>query len=71
MAEMTLDMYGAVGKFGNKVFYQRGGKTIERTITKPKNPKTNVPKEGSALSRSFFLSKKGGKGKCKNLKIIK
>ena len=42
MAEMTIDMYGAVGKFGNKVFYQRGGKTIVRTITKPKNPKTEA-----------------------------
>ena len=40
MAEMTKDMYGAIGKFGNKVFYQRGGKTIARTITRPKNPKT-------------------------------
>ena len=37
MAEMTLDMYGAVGRFGNKVFYQRGGKTIARTITKPES----------------------------------
>ena len=47
MAEMTIDMYGAVGRFGNKVFYQRGGKTIARTITKPKNPKT----EAQSLSR--------------------
>ena len=42
MAEMTKDMYGAIGKIGNKVFYQRGGKTIARTITKPKNPKTEA-----------------------------
>jgi hypothetical protein len=47
MAEMTKDMYGAIGKFGNKVFYQRGGKTIARTITRPKNPKT----EAQSLSR--------------------
>ena len=47
MAEMTKDMYGAVGKIGNKVFYQRGGKTIARTITKPQNPKT----EAQSLSR--------------------
>ena len=40
MAEMTLDMYGAVGRFGNRTYYQRGGKTIARTLTKPKNPKT-------------------------------
>lgn len=32
MAEMTKDMYGAVGRIGNKVFYQRGGKTIIRTM---------------------------------------
>ena len=42
MAEMTKDMYGAVGRLGNKVFYQRGGKTIARVITKPKNPKTGA-----------------------------
>ena len=29
MAEMTKDMYGAIGKLGNKVFYQRGGKKVE------------------------------------------
>lgn len=40
MAEMTKEMYGAIGKFGNKTFYQRMGKTIVRTNTKPKNPKT-------------------------------
>ena len=33
MAEMTKDMC-------NRTYYQRGGKTIARTITTPKNPKT-------------------------------
>ena len=42
MAEMTKDMYGAIGRLDNKVFYQRGGKTFVRTITKPKNPKTEA-----------------------------
>ena len=42
MAEMTKDMYGAIGKFGNRTYYQRGGKTIARTITTPKNPKTEA-----------------------------
>jgi hypothetical protein len=37
---MTKDMYGAVGRVGNKTFYQRLGKTIVRTNTRPKNPKT-------------------------------
>ena len=37
---MTKDMYGAIGRVGNKTYYQRGGKTIARTITTPKNPKT-------------------------------
>ena len=40
MAEMTKDMYGAVGRVGNKTYYQRMGKTIVRTNTRPKNPKT-------------------------------
>lgn len=40
MAEMKQDMYGAVGKLGNKTYYQRLGKTIARIITRPKNPKT-------------------------------
>ena len=47
MAEMTKDMYGAVGRLGNRTYYQRGGKTIARTITTPKNPKT----EGQSLHR--------------------
>ena len=42
MAEMKQDMYGAVGRIGNKTYYQRLGKTIVRTITKPKNPKTEA-----------------------------
>lgn len=42
MAEMTKDMYGAIGKIGNKTYYQRRGKTIARTITTPKNPKTEA-----------------------------
>ena len=40
MAELTKDMYGAIGKFGNKTYYQRMGKTIVRTNTRPKNPKS-------------------------------
>ena len=42
MAEITKDMYGAVGRLGNRTYYQRGGKTIARTITRPKNPKTEA-----------------------------
>ena len=37
---MTKDMYGAIGRVGNKTYYQRDGKTIARTITTPNNPKT-------------------------------
>ena len=37
---MTKDMYGAIGRVGNKTYYQRMGKTIVRTNTRPKNPKT-------------------------------
>lgn len=47
MAEMTKDMFGASGKYGNKVFYHRGGKTFVRSITIPKNPQT----EGQSLQR--------------------
>lgn len=47
MAEMTKDMYGAIGRVGNKTYYQRMGKTIVRTNTIPKNPKT----EGQSLHR--------------------
>ena len=52
MAEMTKDMYGAVGKVGNRTFYQRGGKTIARTITKPKNPKTESQSLGRVLLKA-------------------
>jgi len=31
MAEMTKEMYGAIGRVGNKTYYQRMGKTIVRT----------------------------------------
>ena len=41
MAQMYQDMYGAVGRFGNKTFYQRRGKTIARIRTKPKNPRSD------------------------------
>ena len=47
MAEMTKDMYGAIGRVGNKTYYQRMGKTIVRTNIIPKNPKT----EGQSLHR--------------------
>lgn len=47
MAEMKQDMYGAIGRLGNKTYYQRMGKTIVRTITYPKNPQT----EAQALHR--------------------
>ena len=42
MAEMKQDMYGATGRLGNKTYYQRLGKTIVRTNTRPKNPKTEA-----------------------------
>lgn len=42
MAEMKQDMYGAIGRCGNKTYYQRLGKTIARTITSPKNPKSDA-----------------------------
>ena len=31
---MTKDMYGAIGRVGNKTYYQRMGKTIVRTYKK-------------------------------------
>lgn len=31
---------GVISRVGNKTYYQRWGKTIARTITTPKNPKT-------------------------------
>jgi len=47
MAEMKHDMYGAIGRVGNKTYYQRMGKTIARVITRPRNPRT----EGQSLHR--------------------
>ena len=40
MVEMTKDMYGAIGRLGNKTYYLRGGKTIARIITKPRISKS-------------------------------
>ena len=40
MAEMTKDMYGAVGRLGNKTYHQCLGKTIARTIIE--EIKTNI-----------------------------
>ena len=64
MAEMTKDMYGAIGKLGNKVFYQRGGKTIARTITKPKNPKTEAQSMHRVLVKAVNKSYSMLKGVC-------
>jgi hypothetical protein len=64
MAEMTKDMYGAIGKFGNKVFYQRGGKTIARTITKPKNPKTEAQSLQRVLLKAVIKAYSMLKGIC-------
>ena len=52
MAEMTKDMYGAVGRLGNRTYYQRGGKTIARTITRPKNPKTETQSQHRVLVKT-------------------
>ena len=52
MAEMTKDMYGAIGKFGNRMYCKRGGKTIARVIPKPKI-KTGI---GNKNRRFPFLS---------------
>ncbi len=64
MAEMTKDMYGAIGKLGNKVFYQRGGKTIARTITKPKNPKTEAQSLQRVLLKAVIKAYSMLKGIC-------
>ena len=42
MAKMHQEMYGAIGKVGNKTYYQVDGKTISRIIVTPKNPKTDA-----------------------------
>ena len=41
MAEMTKEMYGAIGRVGNKTYYRSNGKTIAREVVTPKNPKTH------------------------------
>ena len=64
MAEMTKDMYGATGKFGNKVFYHRGGKTFVRTITRPKNPKTEAQSLGRVLLKAVNKTYSKLKGIC-------
>jgi hypothetical protein len=64
MAEMTKDMYGAVGKFGNRTFYQRGGKTIARIITKPKNPKTEAQSMHRVLVKTVNKAYSMLKGIC-------
>lgn len=33
MVEMSKDMYGAIGRVGNKTYYHRGGKINARIIT--------------------------------------
>ena len=42
MAEMNSEMYGAIGKVGNKTYYRANGKTVAREIVTPKNPKTTA-----------------------------
>lgn len=42
MAKMTVEMYGAQGKVGNKTYYQKDGQTIGRIISTPKNPRTDA-----------------------------
>ena len=64
MAEMTKDMYGAIGKFGNRTYYQRGGKTIARTITKPKNPKTEAQSQQRVLLKAVNKAYSMLKGIC-------
>ena len=64
MAEMTKDMYGAIGKIGNRTYYQRGGKTIARTITKPKNPKTGAQSLQRVLLKAVIKTYSMLKGIC-------
>ena len=61
MAEMTKDMYGAIGRVGNKTYYQRMGKTIARSITTPKNPKS----EAQSLHRVLVKAVNKGYSKLK------
>ena len=63
MAEMTKDMYGAIGRVGNKTYYQRGGKTIARIITAPKNPKS----EEQSLQRVLLKAVINGYSKLKEI----
>ena len=39
---MNQEMYGAIGKVGNKVYYKSNGKTVARELVTPKNPKTDA-----------------------------
>ena len=64
MAEMTKDMYGAIGKFGNRTYYQRGGKTIARTITTPRNPKTEAQSMQRVLLKAVNKAYSMLKGIC-------
>ena len=64
MAEVTKDMYGAIGKIGNKVFYQRGGKTFVKTISKPKNPKSEAQSQQRVLLKAVNKTYSMLKGIC-------
>ena len=64
MAEITKDMYGAVGKFGNKVFYRRGDKTFVKSIAKPKNPKTGAQSLQRVLLKAVNKTYSMMKGIC-------
>ena len=64
MAEITKDMYGAVGKFGNKVFYRRGDKTFVKSIAKPKNPKTGAQSLQRVLLKTVNKTYSMMKGIC-------
>ena len=60
---MTKDMYGAIGRVGNKTYYQRLGKTIVRTNTRPKNPKT----EDQSLQRVLLKAVNNSYSKLKGI----
>ena len=40
MAKVLKELYGVVGKIGNKTYYESGGETLVREIVTPKNPKS-------------------------------
>ena len=42
MGKVLNDLYGVIGKVGNKSYYKSGGDTIVREIVVPKNPKTTA-----------------------------